>query len=171
MFKSGKCGSGIRSGSDKKCFNHLKPSSHFDDGSVELWFGDTTKSLLLLPEDYWGYFDLVLVDLSESAASFSVTTKLDVFDALSLILNPVGVMVKNERVMVKNEQPLTTLWRYFMTAQSFAIWFWLSVATIQLDFWQYRWMNDTKPNHPFLRIASPMSSAQLPSVYKDLRII
>jgi hypothetical protein len=46
--------------------------------------------LLLLPEDYWGYFDLVPVDLSESAASFSVTAELDVSDALSLIPNPNG---------------------------------------------------------------------------------
>jgi hypothetical protein len=61
--------------------------------------------LLLLPEDYWGYFDLVPVDLSESAASFSVTAELDVSDALSLILNPIGVMVKNE-------QPFTTPWSH-----------------------------------------------------------
>jgi hypothetical protein len=36
---------------ERKCFNHLTPSSHFYDDSEELWFGDTTKSLLLLPED------------------------------------------------------------------------------------------------------------------------
>lgn len=54
------------------------------------WFGDATKSLLLLPQDYWGSFDLVLVDLSETAMSLSVTKEMDVFDALGLLLNPHG---------------------------------------------------------------------------------
>ncbi|KAG7368315.1 spermidine synthase [Nitzschia inconspicua] len=85
----------------RKCFKHFKTSPHFDDPRVEWWFGDATKSLLLLPEDYWGSFDLVLVDLSETVVSFSVTAELDVFDALSLLLNPVGVMVKNEHYMEK----------------------------------------------------------------------
>jgi spermidine synthase/S-adenosylmethionine/arginine decarboxylase-like enzyme len=85
----------------RKCFKHLKSSPHFDDERVEWWFGDATKSLLLLPEDYWGSFDLVLVDLSETVMSFSVTKELDVFDALALLLNPVGVMVKNEMYMEK----------------------------------------------------------------------
>ena len=80
----------------RKSFKHFQTSPHFEDERVEWWFGDATKSLLLLPEDYWGSFDLVLVDLSETVMSFSVTAELDVFDALSLLLNPVGVMVKNE---------------------------------------------------------------------------
>lgn len=72
---------------------------HFDDDRVEWWFGDATKSLLLLPEDYWGTFDLVLVDLSETVMAFSVTEHLDVFSALALLLNKEGVMVKNELYM------------------------------------------------------------------------
>ena len=80
----------------RKSFRYFQTSPHFEDERVEWWFGDATKSLLLLPEDYWGSFDLVLVDLSETVMSFSVTSELDVFDALSLLLNPVGVMVKNE---------------------------------------------------------------------------
>ena len=80
----------------RKAFKHFHTSPHFEDERVEWWFGDATKSLLLLPEEYWGSFDLVLVDLSETVMSFSVTSELDVFDALALLLNPVGVMVKNE---------------------------------------------------------------------------
>lgn len=85
----------------RKCFKHFMTSPHFDDERVEWWFGDATKSMLLLPEEYWGSFDLVLVDLSETVMSFSVTKELDVFDALSLLLNDVGVMVKNEMYMEK----------------------------------------------------------------------
>ena len=55
--------------------------------------------MLLLPKDYWQSFDLVLVDLSETAMSLTVTNELDVFDALALLLKPEGVMVKNELYM------------------------------------------------------------------------
>jgi len=83
----------------RKSFKYFKTQPHFDNDKVEWWFGDATKSLLLLPEDYWGSFDLVIVDLSETVMAFSVTDKLDVFGALALLLNPDGVMVKNEHYM------------------------------------------------------------------------
>jgi spermidine synthase len=80
----------------RNSFKYFHTQPHFDDPRVEWWFGDATKSLLLLPEDYWASFDLVLVDLSETVMSLSVTNELDVFDALALLLTPDGVMVKNE---------------------------------------------------------------------------
>lgn len=80
----------------RKSFQYFQTQPHFDDERVEWWFGDATKSLLLLPKDYWGSFDLVLVDLSETAMALSVTDGLDVFDALALLLKPEGIMVKNE---------------------------------------------------------------------------
>ena len=85
----------------RKSFKHFKTRPHFDDDRVEWWFGDATKSLLLLEEDYWQSFDLVLVDLSETVMSLSVTDELDVFDALTLLLKPSGVMVKNELYFTK----------------------------------------------------------------------
>jgi spermidine synthase/S-adenosylmethionine/arginine decarboxylase-like enzyme len=83
----------------RKTFKYLRTQPHFDNDKVEWWFGDATKSLLLLPKEYWGSFDLVLVDLSETVMAFSVTEHLDVFDALALLLKPDGVMVKNELYM------------------------------------------------------------------------
>jgi spermidine synthase len=83
----------------RKCFKYFQTQPHFDDDRVEWWFGDATKSLLLLPKEYWGSFDLVLVDLSETVMALSVTDDLDVFDALALLLKPEGVMVKNEIYM------------------------------------------------------------------------
>ena len=50
----------------RKSFKHFQSQPHFDDDRVEWWFGDATKSLLLLQEEYWQSFDLVLVDLSET---------------------------------------------------------------------------------------------------------
>ena len=83
----------------RKSFKYFQTQPHFDDDRVEWWFGDATKSLLLLDKDYWQSFDLVLVDLSETVMSMSVTKELDVFDALGLLLKPEGVLVKNELYM------------------------------------------------------------------------
>jgi spermidine synthase len=80
----------------RKSFNYFKSQPHWDDRRVEWWYGDATKSLTLLPQDYWGSFDLVLVDLSETVMSMSVTGELDIFAALALLLKPEGIMVKNE---------------------------------------------------------------------------
>lgn len=83
----------------RKSFKYFNTQAHFDNDKVEWWFGDATKSLLLLPEDYWNSFDLVIIDLSETVMALTVTDKLDVFDALALLLNEDGVMVKNEHYM------------------------------------------------------------------------
>ena len=77
-------------------FMHFGTQPHFDDDRVEWWYGDATKTLLMLPKDYFGSFDMVLVDLSETVMSMSVTEHMDVFEALSLLLKPDGIMVKNE---------------------------------------------------------------------------
>lgn len=63
---------------------------------VQWWFGDACKSLLMLPKDYFGSFDMVLVDLSETVMSFEVTKGMDIMKALTLLLQPDGIMLKNE---------------------------------------------------------------------------
>lgn len=78
------------------CFKHFGTQPHFHDSRVEWWFGDASKSLLMLPKEYFGSFDLVLVDLSETVMSFQVTDEIDVVEALSLLVKPDGVFVKNE---------------------------------------------------------------------------
>eukprot|EP00934_Nitzschia_sp_Nitz4_P001216 Nitzschia sp. Nitz4//scaffold98_size77359//36815//46705//NITZ4_005549-RA/size77359-processed-gene-0.17-mRNA-1//1//CDS//3329560760//1216//frame0 len=80
----------------RRSFKYFDSSPHFDDPRVEWWFGDATKSLLVLPEEYWGTFDMVLVDLSETVMALTVTEELEIFDALALMLNPGGILVKNE---------------------------------------------------------------------------
>lgn len=78
------------------CFKHFGTQPHFDDSRVEWWFGDASKTLLMLPKDYFASFDLVLVDLSETVMSFSVTHELNVIEALTLLVKPDGIFVKNE---------------------------------------------------------------------------
>ncbi len=78
-------------------FKHFGTQPHFDrTEAVEWWFGDATKSLMMLPKDYFGSFDMVVVDLSETVMSLTVTDKLDVIEALTLLLKPDGVFIKNE---------------------------------------------------------------------------
>jgi hypothetical protein len=65
-------------------FKHFGTQPHWDNEKVEWWFGDATKSLLMLPKEYFGSFDLVLVDLSETVMAMSVLEDLDVKQALSV---------------------------------------------------------------------------------------
>eukprot|EP00984_Skeletonema_dohrnii_P025109 scaffold14225_cov97-Skeletonema_dohrnii-CCMP3373.AAC.1 len=80
----------------RNSFEHFKTQPHFDDERVQWWFGDGAKSLTLLPREYFGTFDLVLLDLSETVMSKTVTKGLDVFGAMKLLLSPTGIMVKND---------------------------------------------------------------------------
>lgn len=77
-------------------FRYFGAQPHFDDDRVEWWFGDAAKSMLVLPNHYYGSFDLVLVDLSETITGLSVTKGLDIFTALSLLVKHDGILVKNE---------------------------------------------------------------------------
>eukprot|EP00970_Alexandrium_tamarense_P016582 scaffold6887_cov188-Alexandrium_tamarense.AAC.3 len=80
----------------RNSFEHFKTQPHFSNPKVQWWFGDGAKSLTLLPRSYFGTFDLVLLDLSETVMSMTVTKGLDVFGAMKLLLSPTGIMVKND---------------------------------------------------------------------------
>lgn len=78
-------------------FMNMGTLPYFDDPRVQWWFGDATKSLLMLPKDYFGSFDLVLVDLQTFVAdSLFVTEKLSIMDTMKLLLKPNGIISKNE---------------------------------------------------------------------------
>jgi S-adenosylmethionine/arginine decarboxylase-like enzyme len=77
-------------------FRHFHTQPHYDDPRVEWWYGDATKTLPLLPKEYWGSFDLVLVDLSETVVSMDVTGNHDILDVLENLLKPEGVILENE---------------------------------------------------------------------------
>jgi spermidine synthase len=89
-------------------FKHFGTQPHFDHPKVQWWYGDAAKSLLMLPQDYFGSFDMVLVDMSETVMSLTVTEGLDIFHALRLLLKPEGIFVKNELYMEK----MADLFRY-----------------------------------------------------------
>ncbi|KAL7547358.1 hypothetical protein ACHAWF_010679 [Thalassiosira exigua] len=80
----------------RESLKHFRTQPHFDDPRVQWWFGDAAKSLALVPREWFGTFDLVMVDLSETAMSISVNDDLDIFGALALLMKPDGIFVKNE---------------------------------------------------------------------------
>ena len=81
----------------RKSLKYFASPPHFHDPRVQWWFGDAAKSLLLLPPHYFGTFDLVFVDLSESGPlSSSVSDRFTVWDTLVQLLNPNGILIKNE---------------------------------------------------------------------------
>jgi spermidine synthase len=78
-------------------FMNMGTLPYFDDPRVQWWFGDATKSLLMLPQDYFGSFDLVLVDLQNFVSdALYVTEKLSLMDTMKLLLKPNGIISKNE---------------------------------------------------------------------------
>ena len=89
----------------RKSFKHFKTDPYFHDPRVDWWFGDAAKSVLVLPDSYWGSFDLVLVDLGEDTLNENVVEDLNLFEALSKLVNPnIGVIVKNELYLDKVSQ-------------------------------------------------------------------
>jgi len=85
----------------RSAFKHFASRPHYDNPKVQWWYGDASKSLLMLPEDYFGSFDLVVVDLSDTVFSLSVSAELDVIEAISLLLRPGGIFEMNELFMKK----------------------------------------------------------------------
>ena len=84
----------------RMAFKHFGARPHYDDERVQWWYGDASKTLLMLPKDYFGSFDMVLVDLSDTIFALSVSGELDVIGALSLLLRPGGVFAMNEVYVV-----------------------------------------------------------------------
>ena len=81
----------------RSSFKNMGIQPHFDLDSVQWWFGDASKSLQMLPEHYYGTFDLVIVDLQTYVIeSMLVTKELNIMDFAMLLLKPDGILSQNE---------------------------------------------------------------------------
>jgi hypothetical protein len=85
----------------RRAFKYMAARPHYDDPRVQWWYGDATKSILMLPKEYFGSFDLVVVDLSDTVFSLAVSNELDVIEAISLLLRPGGIFEMNELFLKK----------------------------------------------------------------------
>ncbi len=78
-------------------FKHFNTQPHFDDERVMWWFGDAVKSLQMLPAEYYGTFDLIVIDLlSYVVESLMVTKDLGILEFTMRFLKPEGVLSFNE---------------------------------------------------------------------------
>lgn len=80
----------------RSSFKYFRTQPHWDNEKVQWWYGDAAKSFLMLPQEYYGTFDLVLVDLESDVIDMvKVTDDLSIMDAALLLLSPEGVIVRN----------------------------------------------------------------------------
>ncbi|VEU34716.1 unnamed protein product [Pseudo-nitzschia multistriata] len=81
----------------RSSFAHMGTQPHFHNDKVEWWFGDAAVALNALQTEYYGTFDLVVVDiLSEVAESLQVTDDVTIMEAAMMLMKPNGIIVKNE---------------------------------------------------------------------------
>eukprot|EP00536_Pseudo-nitzschia_multiseries_P004823 jgi/Psemu1/64805/estExt_Genemark1.C_840034 len=81
----------------RSSFAHMGTQPHFHNDKVQWWFGDAAVALNALPTDYYGTFDLVVVDiLSEVAEMLQVNEELTIMEAAMMLMKPNGIIVKNE---------------------------------------------------------------------------
>eukprot|EP00522_Entomoneis_paludosa_P015800 CAMPEP_0172453388 /NCGR_PEP_ID=MMETSP1065-20121228/10732_1 /TAXON_ID=265537 /ORGANISM="Amphiprora paludosa, Strain CCMP125" /LENGTH=1413 /DNA_ID=CAMNT_0013205567 /DNA_START=84 /DNA_END=4325 /DNA_ORIENTATION=- len=80
----------------RQSFRNYGIEPRFDDPRVRWFFGDAAKSLLMLPEEYYGTFDLVLVDLMTYVADTNmVKENMTLLDMGMHLLKPNGILVQN----------------------------------------------------------------------------
>jgi spermidine synthase len=80
-------------------FRHYGIQPKFEDERVHWWFGDAAKSLTLLPpEEYFGTFDMVLIDLVvEIFDGLRVGDHNErLVDYMAKLLKPEGILVRQE---------------------------------------------------------------------------
>jgi spermidine synthase len=78
-------------------FHRFGTQPYFDNDKVEWYFGDAAAALRALPRDYYGTFDLVVVDIMTYIAEvLKVTEEYSIMDASMLLLQPNGIIIKNE---------------------------------------------------------------------------
>ena len=89
----------------RSSFRHYGVQPHFDDEKVQWWFGDASKSLSMLPpEEYFGTFDLVVIDLlSYTFEALRVgEDEESLVDYMMKLLKPDGIMARQEDFLARN---------------------------------------------------------------------
>mmetsp|Transcript_10161 Transcript_10161/g.11602 ORF Transcript_10161/g.11602 Transcript_10161/m.11602 type:complete len:700 (+) Transcript_10161:96-2195(+) len=97
-------------GACRSAFKHVGTSPTFQDPRVQWWFGDASKTLNAIPPEYFGSFDLVIVDLlSFVAEGIRMVANLSIFDMAPILMkNDGGVLVRQEDYYYRS-QPTTTM--------------------------------------------------------------
>mmetsp|Transcript_37191 Transcript_37191/g.81434 ORF Transcript_37191/g.81434 Transcript_37191/m.81434 type:complete len:1243 (-) Transcript_37191:215-3943(-) len=75
----------------RSAFEQFGAHPGWNDERVEWYFGDAAKSIPMLPRDYYGTFDLVLIDLQTD-----IIEMLGIMSTASTLAKPSGIIVRNE---------------------------------------------------------------------------
>ena len=88
----------------RSSMKYFGTSPSYHDERVEWWYGNGAHSLQLLPDDYFGSFDLVLVDLlTDVADAIKVTAGLSLSEVATLLMKPDGVLARNDDFLDRSE--------------------------------------------------------------------
>jgi len=93
----------------RSSFKNMGTEAHFDDERVQWWFGDAVKTLQMLPQELYGTFDLVLIDLQTDVSEMlKVADGVSIVDAAVLLMNPDrGILARNEDFYLKTSDAYT----------------------------------------------------------------
>ena len=88
----------------RSSMKYFGTSPSYHDERVEWWYGNGALSLQLFPEEYFGSFDLVLVDLlTDVADAIKVTAGLTISEVATLLMKPHGVLARNDDFLDRSE--------------------------------------------------------------------
>ena len=82
----------------RSSMKYFGTSPLYHDERVEWWYGNGANALQIIPEDYFGSFDLVLVDLlTDVAETIKVALNLNLAEVAALLMKPDGGLIsRNE---------------------------------------------------------------------------
>eukprot|EP00536_Pseudo-nitzschia_multiseries_P007791 jgi/Psemu1/66214/estExt_Genemark1.C_1870022 len=81
----------------------------YHDPRVEWWYGNAAKTMQNIPDDYFGSFDLVLVDLlNDVSEGVKVAVDLSLLEAAPLLVKPDGgVISRNEDYVDRSDSSIS----------------------------------------------------------------
>ena len=97
----------------RQSFKHFYTQPHFDDQRVHWIFGDATKSLKIIPNEYYQSFDLVIVDVTDDVMELPVFGAIDLLNVASLLTKKDGILIVNDHMI----DSLRNIFKYTMEIQ------------------------------------------------------
>jgi len=92
----------------RQSFRHYGIQPSFDDPRVKWYFGDAAKSVLTIPKELHGTFDVVYVDLMDYVAdTVMVSEGVSLLDMAARLVSPDGVIAQNRDFPQQGKPELT----------------------------------------------------------------
>lgn len=80
----------------RRSLKYFGTDPFYHDEKVEWWYADAGQSIMMLPPEYYGTFDLVVVDTTKEVIDFvPVAKNRTIMDATMLLVKPDGIISRN----------------------------------------------------------------------------